>query len=184
MASFYSKKQNSQLKKPTDFLKKFKPQFVPAAAAKQNQAKILAQQLYGKIPILYAGEDYFYAAAIRWKQQICENAKVLCFCNVFPEFNHNELVGWGKVEEFREKLIVLVLQDKNDHRRVKARMEIVKGIIQQKGVPVLEIESSGNSLLERILSLVHLGDWVSYYLALLNEADPSPVEVIDYLKKS
>jgi len=178
------KSKMKEIERAATFLNEFKTKFVPTVEKLENQAKILAEKLYRKIPVIYAGEDYFYSVALRWKQQICENAKVLAFCNAFPEFNHNELVGWGKSEELREKLTVLILKDKGDHKRVKARMEIVKGILEQKGVPVIEVESFGNSLLERISSLIHLGDWVSFYLSILNEVDPTPVEVIDYLKKS
>jgi len=178
------KSKTKEIERATTFLNEFKTKFIPTVEKSENQAKILAEKLYGKIPVIYAGEDYFYAVALRWKQQICENAKVLAFCNVFPEFNHNELVGWEKIEPLKDRLAVLILKDKTDHQRVKARMEIVKDIIQQKGVPVIEVESSGKSLLERMLSLIHLGDWVSYYLAILNEVDPTPVEVIDYLKKN
>ena len=178
------KSKTKEIERSATFLNEFKTKFVPTVEKSENQAKILAEKLYRKIPVIYAGEDYFYSVALRWKQQICENAKVLVFCNVFPEFNHNELVGWGKAEDFKGKLVVLILRDKADHRRIQARMEIVKGIFEQKGVPVIEVESSGKSILERMLSLIHLGDWVSYYLAILNEVDPTPVEVIDSLKKS
>ncbi len=180
----FIKTKNRELKNAAKFLTNLRKNYTPDVSLEQNQAKQLAHELYGKIPIIYAGEDYFYSVAIRWKQQICENAKVLCFCNVFPEFNHNELVGWGMIEQFKEKLVVLILKDRADHKRVTARMEIIKNILLQKGVPVIELPSSGQTLLERMMSLIHLGDWVSYYLALLNETDPTPVEVIDYLKKS
>jgi len=81
-------------------------------------------------------------------------------------------------------LIVVMLRDKADHKRIQARMQIVDQILKKKTVEIIQVESRGKDVLTRILSLVHLGDWVSYYLALLNEVDPTPVEVIDYLKKS
>lgn len=165
------------------FLKDFRQNFTPTAYGSDNLAKSLAKRLYGRIPVIYAGEDYFSAVALRWKQQICENAKVLSFCNAFPEFNHNELVGWGELENFREKLIVVILRDRGDHNRIQARMQIVDQILKKKKIEVIPVESRGKDVLTRILSLVHLGDWASYYLALLNEVDPTPVEVIDYLKK-
>jgi len=173
-----------EIQRAIRFLKNFRQNFRPTTFGSNNLAKSVAKRLYGRIPVIYAGEDYFGAVALRWKQQICENAKVLSFCNAFPEFNHNELVGWEKLQDFREKLIVVMLRDKADHKRIQARMQIVDQILKKKTVEIIQVESRGKDVLTRILSLVHLGDWVSYYLALLNEVDPTPVEVIDYLKKS
>ena len=166
------------------FLKEFRKRFLPISSGADNPAKNLAMKLQGRIPIIYAGEDHFSAVALRWKQQICENAKTPAFSNVFPEFNHNELVGWGASERFRDKLAIIILRDRDDHQRVKARMEIVQEILKRSRLAVIEINSEGETLWERILSLVHWGDWASYYLAVLNEVDPTPIEVIDFLKQN
>jgi len=138
--------------------------------------------LQNKMIIVYGGQDYFDAVAVRFKGQICENAKVPAFLNFFPEFNHNELVGWGLVDEFKDKLAVVILRDQDDHERIKLRMDIVKDILLKKGVEVIIAESSGPNLLARMFSLIQFGDFVSLYLALLNKIDPTPVEVIDFLK--
>jgi glucose/mannose-6-phosphate isomerase len=107
---------------------------------------------------------------------------MLAYSNVFPEFNHNELVGWKILSEYRDDLIVVILKDRDDHPRIKRRMEIVKEIIEKEGVKVSEIESCGETLLSRMFSLIQLGDFVSFYLAILNKEDPTPVKVIDFLK--
>ena len=151
--------------------------------ADRNEAKKLALRLHRKLPIIYASCDRFDAVSTRWKGQLCENAKMLAFNNVFPEFNHNELVGWKVLSDYRDDLIVVVLRDREDHPRIQRRMEIVKGIIEDQKVEVIEAESSGENLLSRIFSLIQLGDFVSFYLAVLNKEDPSPVKVIDYLKE-
>ena len=96
--------------------------------------------------------------------------------------NHNELVGWKVLKRHMEQIAVVFLRDKDDHKRVKIRIEITKSIVQEFAGRVMEIESEGKSPLARIFSLIYLGDWVSYYLAMLNGVDPTPVKVIDYLK--
>lgn len=176
--------QSRQIRQAASFLKEIRSSFLPEVEQSNNPAKALAGQIYGRLPIIYASQDYFYPVALRWKQQICENAKVLAFCNAFSEFNHNELVGWGKVDFLKEKVLAVILKDREDHKKIQSRMKIVRQILESRNVTVLEVESSGATLLSRILSLVHLGDWTSFYLAVLNQVDPTPVEVIDFLKDS
>jgi glucose/mannose-6-phosphate isomerase len=150
--------------------------------SEDNTAMRLALSIYGRIPIIYAAHDHFDAVALRLKGQICENSKQLAFVNVYPEFNHNELVGWDLYQRFAEKLIIVTLKDEDDHVRVAARMRIVDGLFSKRGIESVTLTSDGDNLLSRMLSLIQVGDFASFYLALLNEVDPSPVEVIDYLK--
>jgi glucose/mannose-6-phosphate isomerase len=147
-----------------------------------NEAKRLALRLYGRIPIIYSGPELTDAAALRWKGQICENAKMLAFANQFPEFNHNELVGWQKAEHLKDILRVIYLRDRADHARIAARMDIVKEAVEKQKTDVIEVTSSGQSRLERLFSLIQLGDYISFYLAVLNNVDPTPVEPIEKLK--
>ena len=149
---------------------------------KDSPALTAAQKMHNRFPLIYSSQDYIDAVAVRFKGQICENAKQLAFFNFFPEFNHNELVGWGEMELFKDMLYTVILKDKADHDRVSIRMKIVTDIIRGKGVETLEYESSGPNLLARMFSLIQFGDFTSLYLALLNQVDPTPVKVIDYLK--
>ncbi|MEK7249612.1 MAG: SIS domain-containing protein, partial [Bacteroidota bacterium] len=98
------------------------------------------------------------------------------------EMNHNELVGWKALKEHMREMQVFFLRDKDDHKRVATRMDITKQILNEHTQHITEVWSEGKSLLARIFSLVYLGDWVSFYLAMLNNEDPMPVKVIDYLK--
>ena len=148
-----------------------------------NTALQLAKQLYMKLPVIYSSADRFDIVNLRWRGQIAENAKQLAFGHVLPEMNHNELVGWKVLRRMMEEEIAVVfLRDKDDHPRVKLRMEITKSVIEQYASKVIEIHSEGKSVLARMFSLIYLGDWTSYYLAILNGIDPTPVNVIDYLK--
>jgi len=96
--------------------------------------------------------------------------------------NHNELVGWELNKEIMKKIVVIILRDGEDYERVMHRIDITKKIFEKFANEILEIGGNGNSRLERIFDLIYLGDWVSYYLAILNEIDPTPVNVITNLK--
>jgi len=171
-----------ELEKTIAFLSSQREKYGMGVRTEQNPAKMIATKLFGKLPIVYSGCDHFDAVAYRWKGQICENSKMLCFNNIFPEFNHNELVGWEILSGLQEKIVVVMLKDQEDHPQIKRRMEIVKGMIREKGVETIEVQSQGKNLLSRIFSLIQLGDFVSFYLAILNQVDPTPVKPIDYLK--
>jgi glucose/mannose-6-phosphate isomerase len=182
------KNKENELKKALGFLSKNVNQYRQDAPHKmekdalENKAKELALRLHHKLPIIYASIDFFDAVAYRWKCQICENSKMLAYSNIFPEFNHNELVGWNILKGLKGKLVVVILRDKDDHPRIKTRIEIVKRILQGRKIEVIEAESHGENLLSRILSLIQLGDFTSFYLAILNKVNPTPVKVIDFLK--
>jgi len=101
---------------------------------------------------------------------------------VLPEMNHNELVGWKVLTDLMKQMHVIFLKDVGTHKRVAIREEITKHIVAQYAGMVTEVTSEGKSLLTRMFSLIHFGDWVTLYLAILNNEDPEPVAVIDFLK--
>ncbi|MEO5906594.1 MAG: bifunctional phosphoglucose/phosphomannose isomerase [Saprospiraceae bacterium] len=142
------------------------------------QAQDIANRLHHKIPVIYI-EDRMEPVAVRLRQQINENSKALCWHHVVPEMNHNELVGW---REKNENLAVIYLRNEDDYSRNALRMDINKTIIGEYAHEIIEVWSKGNTLIERSLYLVHLGDWVSWYLAQLRGVDALEVKVIDYLK--
>lgn len=160
-----------------DRLKRFRP------GSENNTALALANEIHGTIPVVYAGQDHLDAVAWRFKGQICENAGCLAFVNVFPEFNHNELVGWDELYGLDTKFSIIMLRDNKDHRRIKARMDIVSHYLKTKGCKVFDLQAEDGEGLMKIFLLIQYTDFVSYYLALLNGVDPTPVEAIDYLKE-
>lgn len=144
----------------------------------KERASELADTLSGTIPIIYA--DYEYEGiAVRFRQQINENAKMLCWHHIYPEMNHNELVGWAGGNE---SFAVVTLLNEDDHIRNKLRMDICKSIITKKTENFSEVESKGETKIERTFYLVHLLDWVSEYIAQLNNVDSVEVDVISKLK--
>ncbi len=155
----------------------------PHVAEKKNLAKALARSLCGRFPVIYGGQDHIDSVVARWRGQLAENSKTLSSSHVFPEMNHNEIVGWENPAPVVKKFVVVVLRDRGDHPRTKKRMDITKHIIEKEGVEAIEVESAGNSLLERMFSLIYIGDFMSYYLAILYGVDPTPVDRVTYLKK-
>ena len=96
--------------------------------------------------------------------------------------NHNEIVGWEQETNLQKNMIVIFLENENPHPRIQKRIELSKKIIQKKGVQVVELYTEGKTRLEKIFSLIILGDWVSYYLAIYYKKDPIAIKNIDYLK--
>lgn len=144
----------------------------------RERAEKVAQLLYGKLPVIYA-TDRFSPVAVRFRQQVNENAKSLGWHHVVPEMNHNELVGWRDVHE---DLAVIWFRSRNDHDRNQMRININKEIIGNYTSTMVELYAKGDSLVQQSLYLVHLGDWISWYLAQLRGVDAIEVKVIDYLK--
>ena len=144
----------------------------------KTTAHEVALGLHNKTSVLYS-EANFEGVVTRMRQQINENSKALCWHHVLPEMNHNELVGWaGGKQEYA----VVILRTSFDHPRTSVRMTISKEIISKYTSTIFEISAKGDSPLEQSLYLILFGDWVSVYLAELNQVDPIEVNVIDYLK--
>lgn len=144
----------------------------------RQEARNVAAALHGKTPVIYA-DAASEGIAIRFRQQINENAKRLCWHHVVPEMNHNELVGWRT--DSPDKAVVF-LRHEDDYERNQRRMEFTKEVVGRYGAGITEIYSRGKSRLEQTVYLIHLTDWVSYYLAELNGSDPIEVDVIGQLK--
>jgi len=141
-------------------------------------AKSLANELLNKVPVIYC-ESKLEGAAVRLRQQINENSKMLCWHHVIPEMNHNELVGWRKSIE---NLAVVFLRSDSEYYRNEARIKNNQEVIRQYTNSIHEIHAFGESELEKTLYLIHFGDWVSYYLAELKGIDAVEVDVIGKLK--
>jgi glucose/mannose-6-phosphate isomerase len=155
----------------------------PAAAEPANAAKQLARQLAGRTLHLWSGPGPVAAAAVRWRQQLNENAKVLAHSAVVPEHNHNEIVGWQVTNPARRAISVLVLRDGEDSAEATARLDLAAEYAARQGAAVHEIRTRGGSRLARLASLVQFGDLLSLYLALLGGVDPTDISSIDEFKR-
>lgn len=146
----------------------------------QTEAKSVAKNIQGYFTLLYADQK-FYPAVLRFQQQLAENSKQLSHAHVFPELNHNELVGWRFPEDHIKKSKAILLRSDFDHNQNQKRMDISKSIIADKA-EVIELEGKGESFTQQLYYFIHLIDWISFYLAEENHIDPFPVENIDFLK--
>jgi glucose/mannose-6-phosphate isomerase len=144
----------------------------------KKQAINLAEVLFDKIPVLYSS-NHLESIAVRWCQQMNENGKQLCWHNTLPEMNHNELVGW---RQKNENLAVVYLRNDDDYDKIRQRIELNKVVIEKYTSNVLEVWSKGSSFIEKSMYLVHLGDWISFYLADLRGFNVTEIKVINELK--
>ncbi|MGZ4157271.1 MAG: bifunctional phosphoglucose/phosphomannose isomerase, partial [Bacteroidia bacterium] len=144
------------------------------------EAKSIASKLKGKIPVIYA-TTYNEGIAIRFRQQLNENAKILCWHHIVPEMNHNELVGWT---EKNDNLSVLIFLDKDDYSRNLARVDINKEVIKKHASAITEIYSKGNSIIEKAIYFIHLVDWIYVALVEARGVDLMEVNVINHLKSA
>ncbi len=150
----------------------------------RNFAKQLALRLRGKVPVIYGTEGLMSVAAYRWKCQFNENSKAPAFSHTLPEMNHNEIVGWHTPDDFSSKVEVIFLAEEEEgESRVARRVEVTAEILQDKVGGVTVIHVGGRTRTDKLFSAIHLGDFVSAYLALLHGVDPTPVESIALLKE-
>ena len=143
-----------------------------------SEAYYLAEKLHKKIPVIYSAANY-EGVAVRFRQQINENSKMVCWHHALPEMNHNELVGWTIPNK---KLAVVFFRNEDDYSRTQSRMNLTKQVVAKYTPYVFEVFSKGESQIEKTFYLIHFGDWVSWYLSEIRDIDATEVNVIDYLK--
>ncbi len=170
------------LEEAVEVMEAWQKEILPQVPTPRNPAKRLAGQLVDRLPVVY-GAGFLAPVARRWKGQFNENGKNWAFWEELPELNHNAVVGYGLPEGVRERVAVLMLRSSFDHPRIQARWEATQELLLQEGVMMDVVWGRGESRLAQMLSLIHFGDHVSLYLAMLNGADPTPVPPIDRLKQ-
>jgi glucose/mannose-6-phosphate isomerase len=155
----------------------------PAADPARNPARELARKIGRTIPVIYGSGGLGGVAAMRWKQSVNENAKAPAYWNEYPELDHNEVCGWGQHGDVTRQLFTLVeLRHGLEHPRLEQRAVATRELIEEALCQVLPVDADGEGRLAQVLDLVHLGDWMSYYLALDNDVDPGPIDAIMQLK--
>ncbi len=164
-------------------LKDLRDSINPKIPFEKNQAKKLADDLISGVPYIYA-YSYLNVIAVRWKNQLNENGKVLAMVGEIPEMNHNEIVGWsGDDNKIANRFIVILLRGSDEHPRIRKRFNLNKKMLEAITLKVIEVEAVGDDKLTRMFYTLYLGDYVSVYLALLRGLDPTPVVVIENFKK-
>ncbi len=151
-----------------------------AEGAEDSESKMLARGLAGSVAVI-SGAGITQPIAYRWKTQLNENAKVPAYTHELPELDHNELVGWQSAAS-HGRFAAVFLHDTDTHPRVQQRIELTRELIGEQATATFVVASRGVTAVERVFSLVLLGDLVSLYVAVLRGVDPTPVDVIDELK--
>ena len=144
----------------------------------QKQAMDLAKKMYKQTPVIYVANG-FEGVAVRFRQQLNENSKMLCWHNVVPEMNHNELLGWRTNVD---ALAVVFFRNECDYNRNQIRIDINKKVISKFTSNITEVWSKGDSLIENSLYHISVGDWTSWYLSEMNNVDAIEIDVIEFLK--
>jgi len=154
------------------------------AEGQSENAKLLAARLLGKIPVIYSSTKNA-AVAYNWKIKMNENAKIPAFMNVLPEMNHNEMTGFDVVPETKKIMadfVFIFIRDDSDDRRIKNRMEVLKKMLADRGLPVEDIDLLGKSDLERAFSSLLLVDWLTVELSKKYGTDPEKVPMVEEFK--
>ncbi len=146
-----------------------------------NPAIMFAEENTGKIFIIYGCEETLYPLALRFRAQLQENAKNLAFSHYIPEMNHNEINSYEFPSDLLNRVVVVLLGDRNDYPRNKIRIEATEQILNKK-VKVVKFQSSATSFLVRLFDLLYFFDWCSFYLAIQNGVDPTQIPTITQLK--
>ncbi len=142
------------------------------------ESTLIAKKLLNKIPVIYSLGSC-EGAAVRFRQQINENSKMLCWHHTLPEMNHNELVGWT---EKNDSLAVVTFKTSFDYARTIKRYDICKTLFEKYSHSVTDITAKGTSKVEQFFYLINIGDWISCYIADLKNIDAIEVNVITNLK--
>lgn len=181
-AGLISAETVDELTASSAFLKQSMEWWLPTVATEHNHPKQIALELMGKSPVLYAGPK-MSPAAYKWKISFNENAKNVAWWDAFPEFNHNEFLGWTS-HPIDKPYKPIILRSSFEHARVQKRFEVSARLLSGLWPEPIFLDPKGESPLQHLLWHVAFGDFVSLYLALLNGLNPTPVDLIEKFKKA
>jgi glucose/mannose-6-phosphate isomerase len=172
----------ADMQEVVDILNSLSGDFIETTPLASNPAKQLAAKLRGHVAVTY-GAEMLTGIAQRWKAQFNENSKAWAFFESFPELNHNAVVGYEFPSEAKERIFVLMLRSSSLRPRNLLRYEATAELLSKAGIAYEFADARGESSLAQVLSLVLLGDYASFYLAMLNEVDPTSIDAIDFVKQ-
>lgn len=156
----------------------------PETPTGDNFAKTVAINIGDSAPVIY-GFGFFRSVALRFKQQFNENSKSAAKWEFFPELDHNEIVGWEGTGEQCRYFSVIFIRDVDDESvEICSRIDITKQIMERAGLIMFDLKVQGKSPLAKMLSSIVVGDFISVYLAVLRNVDPTPVRTINVLKSA
>ena len=170
----------NELKNAAEFVKQETENWKVENATNQNRAKQIALELIGKSVVVYSGPK-MYPAAYKWKISLNENAKNVAWVNQYPEFSHNEFIGWTNHPQDKPYAVV-DLRSNLEHPQVQKRFEVTERLLSGRRPAPIIVEAKGENILQQMLWTVTLGDFVSLYTAFLNGLNPTPVDIIEKMK--
>lgn len=173
---------SDELAKTAEFLKNAVQSWVATVPSSRNQAKQIALDVIGKSAVIYGGPK-FWPAAYKWKISFNENAKHIAWWNQYPEFNHNEFMGWTE-QPVDKPYAVIDLRSNLENPRVQKRFEVSDRMLSGRRPAAIVVNAEGETLLEQLLWIIACGDFVTLYTALANGINPAPVDLIEKFKKS
>ncbi len=156
---------------------------LPEVPAARNPAKRMAGQMVGRVMVVF-GADILVPAARRFKGQINENAKACALFEILPEGNHNTLAGIMNPDGSLSHLMMLFLTGSANHPRNQMRLDFTRQIYMTQGINTDTISAAGEGKLAQVWTVMHFGDYTSYYLAMAYGEDPTPVEVLTVMKEA
>ena len=169
-------------REPLEKLEEIKNILKEKSGAREEEGKMLAEKISGKIVLIYAPYN-FKALSYIWKINFNETTKILAFANCYPELNHNEIAGFSGAEKTANcKIMVLNLLESGGDEKLLKRAEITAEVLKSKGFETIPIAVSDENYLEKYFSSIILSMWTSYYLALARAADPTTEETIEDFK--
>jgi len=151
----------------------------------EQEGKSIAENLEGKVPVIYTSLNNL-PVAYNWKIKFNETAKIPAFYNVFPELNHNEMAGFDITETTKDLTAhfrFVLLKDREDHKRIQRRMEVVEKLLEERGYEVLTLELEGANVLEKIFKSLLIADWAALYTSTIYGTEPEQVPMIEEFKK-
>src|SRR5579871_2900320 len=175
---------SSWIAQAVEQLSKRRDQLLRGVADGSSPAAALARRIGRTIPLIYGGGSVGAAAAMRWKTQINENAKMPAFWNTQPELSHNEICGWGQNGDVTRQLLTLInLRHDSEHPQVARRFQLLGDLVREVVAGIEEVRAEGEGDLAQLLDLMLFGDFVSLHLAVQEGVDPGPVPVLTTLKQ-
>jgi glucose/mannose-6-phosphate isomerase len=148
-----------------------------------NEAEELARRIGRQLPLVYGGAALGAVAAMRWKTQFNENAKVAAFWNTIPELTHNEVCGWGQNGDVTRQVFRLVnLRHDYEHPQIARRFDLVNEAVDEVVADIEEVRAKGEGALAQLLDLILVGDFTSIHSALQAGVDPGPVDILAQMK--
>ena len=174
-------KVKTELDSASKFLSSVSSRWQATVPTDNNLAKQIALEAVGKSVVIYAGPK-FMPVAYKWKISFNENAKQIAWWNQYPEFNHNEFIGWSEQPTIKPYLVI-DLRSNLEHPRIQKRFELSSKLLSGKRPDPTIISPEGSNILEQMLYCIMLGDFTTLYTAILNGLNPAPVDLVEKLKK-